>query len=209
MLAHYVSPPTNLSDREILMSNPQLPFSASDGVLPWTSRDGRELRIRHITPEDADRLVDFYTRLSERTRELRFATLMMNVPMERIIAEATRLATLNPKNADALVAILEEDGEDRIVAVARLAGAHGNTAEFALTVRDDFQGLGLGTYIFDLLVQVALVHGLKYLTAITLAENIGMLKIIRRVGFPVGIHTSHGESDVVIYLDDKKDNPAG
>ncbi|HYF64599.1 MAG TPA: hypothetical protein VD886_17370, partial [Herpetosiphonaceae bacterium] len=99
------------------MSNPQLPFSIGEGVLRWTSRDGRELRIRHIMPADAGRLVDFYTRLSERTRELRFATLMINVPMERVIAEATRLATLNPANAGALVAIAEEEGEDRIVAV--------------------------------------------------------------------------------------------
>ena len=175
-----------------------------EGTVNWVSRDGRPVRIRHIVPQDAARLVDIYTRLSDRTRELRFATIMINVSIERVVTEATRLTALNPEEANALVAIIDEEGEQRIVAVARLAGANETSAEFALTVRDDFQGQGLGAYIFDLLVQVALVRGLKYLTAIVSAENTAMIKIIRRVGFPIDIHTSYGESEVIMYLEGHK-----
>ena len=186
------------------MPAPTAPPLMGEGTVNWTSRDGRSVGIRHIVPHDAVRLVDFYTRLSNRTRELRFATIMINVPLERVVVEAARLTALNPEDANALVALFDEEGEERIVAVARLAGATATSAEFALTVRDDFQGQGLGSYIFDLLVQVALVRGLKYLTAHVLAENSAMIKIIRRVGFPIDIRTSYGESDVTMYLEGHK-----
>lgn len=179
-----------------------LHFPLGDGILPWTTKKGVSVRIRHIRSDDADLLVELYGRLSARTLELRFATMMVNVPLSTVLKYASRLATLNPENADALIALVDEDGEDRIVAVARLAGATKTTAEFAMLVRDDFQGHGLGTHMFDLLIQLALVRGLDTLTASVVAENIGMMTLIRRCGFPFTVHTSYGESDVVIYLGD-------
>ncbi len=178
-------------------------FPTGTSVLNWQSRSGTPVKIRHITAADAGRLVEMYGRLSERTLALRFATVVINVPMERVIQEATHLATLNPENADALVALIDEGGQDHIVAVARLAGADDISAEFAMTVRDDFQGQGVGSYLFDLLIQVALVRGLEYLTASVLAENRPMMELIRRSGFPVEVHTSHGESEVKLFLTER------
>ncbi len=175
-------------------------FPVGTGVLHWQTRGGIPVKIRHITADDAPLLVEMYGRLSERTLALRFATVVINVPIERVIQEATHLATINPENADALVALIDEGGQEHIIAVARLAGADAVSAEFAMTVRDDFQGQGVGAYMFDLLIQVALVHGLEYLTASVLAENRPMMDLIRRSGFPVEIHTSHGESEVKVFL---------
>lgn len=177
-----------------------LPFPLGHGILHWTTKQGTPLRIRHINADDAPLLVELYGRLSEHTLELRFATMMVNVPMSAVLAYSSRLATLNPENADALVAVVDEPDGERIVAVARLAGATAITAEFAMLVRDDFQGHGVGTFMFDLLLQLALVRGLETLTASVVAENTPMLTLIRRCGFPFNIHTSYGESDVVIYL---------
>lgn len=191
--------PLNLTIEEPTLPN-LTPFPQT-GLVHWTSKLGVELAIRHITPDDAKLLVELYGRLSPRTLELRFATIMINIPIERVIEESARLATLNHDHADALIALLNEDGEERIVAVARLAGADHIQAEFALLVRDDFQGHGVGSYMLDLLFQVALVRGLRYLKASVLAENTAMLRLIRRSGFPYHMHTSHGESDVTIYLD--------
>lgn len=178
-------------------------FPTGTSVLNWQTRSGTPVKIRHITADDAGRLVEMYGRLSERTLALRFATVVINVPMERVIQEATHLATLNPENADALVALIDEGGQDHIVAVARLAGADDISAEFAMTVRDDFQGQGVGSYLFDLLIQVALVRGLEYLTASVLAENRPMMELIRRSGFPVEVHTSHGESEIKLFLTER------
>jgi acetyltransferase len=175
-------------------------FPVGTSPLHWQTRSGTPVTIRHITADDAGLLVEMYGRLSERTLALRFATVVINVPVERVIQEATHLATLNPENADALVALIDEGGHEQIIAVARLAGANDVSAEFAMTVRDDFQGQGVGAYLFDLLIQIALVRGLECLTASVLAENRPMIELIRRCGFPSEVHTTHGESEVTIFL---------
>lgn len=175
-------------------------FPMSQAMLHWTARDGRDLIIRHIRSEDAVLLVELFGRLSPETVYLRFATYIINVPMKRVLQEATRFATLEPINADALVALYREDDTEHIIAVSRLAGATEESAEFALLVRDDFQAAGIGTMMFDLIVQVALVRDLKFLTASVVADNLPMIKLIRRLGFPYELHTSHGETEVVIWL---------
>lgn len=185
----------------------QLPFDEGSGSAHWISRDGHHLEIRHIRPEDAELLVDLYHRLSAESLAMRFATAMINVPLKRIIAESARLAAVDPMSGAALVALFQEPDGQHIVGVARLAGRQGTSAEFALTIRDDFQGQGLGTYLFDLLLQLALVRGLETVTASVLAENRPMLMLIRKVGFPFDIATSHGESDVTIYLQATKPDP--
>lgn len=170
-------------------------------ILPWHTKDGTLLHIRHILPSDAERLVDMFYQLSERTLSLRFAMAMVNVPVTRVIREATRLAVIDPASADALVALEPvASGPEQIVGVARLAGATATTAEFAMTIRDDYQGRGVGSFLFDLLIQVALARGLHTLTASVLAENRPMLTLIRRSGMPTRIATSHGESEVTMYL---------
>lgn len=171
-----------------------------NAVLRWYTKAGTPLLIRHIRPSDTSLLVDFFYHLSERTLSLRFATAVVNVPLERVVHEAAHIASLDPASADGLLALETIHGIDHIVAVARLAGATATTAEFAMTVRDDFQGHGVGSFLFDLLIQIALARGLHTLTASVLAENRPMLTLIRRAGFPIHIETSHGESEVVMYL---------
>ncbi len=186
------------TDRAGSDSDPPFPFG--HGEVRWETRKGTPLRIRHIRPSDTPLLVDFFYHLSERTLSLRFATVMINVPLERVIEEASRLATLNFYTADALVALEETALGSAIVGVARLAGISATSGEFAMTIRDDFQGHGVGSYLFDLLLQIALARGLETLTASVLAENRPMLALIRKSGLPFDIQTSHGESDVTIFL---------
>lgn len=92
-----------------------------DEQISYVTRDGRQVSIRPITPDDAGRLVDLYYRLSETTRRLRFHSMGRNVPLEMIEQEARWLSDLDPAKQAALVATVEEEGEERIVAVARLA----------------------------------------------------------------------------------------
>lgn len=182
------------------MNQSQTRFPHGDAVLHWTTRQGTPLRIRHITAADAPLLVELFTRLSAETLWRRFGQVMTSVPLAKVREQAAELSDLNPRDADALIAILDEGGQDRIVAVARLAGATDDSAEFALLVRDDFQGQGVGAFIFDLLIQVAMVRGLRALTAYVAADNEPMLALIRRSGLEYDMDTSHGETDVRIFL---------
>ncbi len=104
----------------------------------------------------------------------------------------------------ALIATVPEEGQERAVGVARMVRGSDDQAmaEVALVVRDDFQGEGLGTVLFDLLLQVALVQGIKRLCAVTLAENGAMRQLVRKAGLPCTSHTRLGETTMIIELSD-------
>ena len=172
-----------------------------DKQTTYVIRDGRQVTIRPIAPDDARLLVDLYYRLSEMTRRLRFHSMRQNVPLEEIEQEAKRLSDLDPANQAALVATIEEEGEDRIVAVARLARSEDPVeAESAIVVRDDFQRQGLGSHLLKLLVEVARAMNVKRLTAWVMAENLHMLHIVQKSGLDVSAETRYGETFISVPL---------
>lgn len=178
-----------------------VPYPLGHGQVGIATKTGKRVRIRHIVAGDAPLLVDLNRKLSPRTKWLRFFT-PVGIPEERLWDEATRLSDLDPLVHAALVAAIDEGGQEQAVAVARLIrdGALADSAEVAIVVRDDFQREGIGRTIFDLLVQVALVQGIKTLYAITLPENLGMQRLARGVGLPVSVRIQDGEMTITIHL---------
>jgi acetyltransferase len=181
-----------------------LPFPLGHGSVILTSRHGQAVRIRHILPEDAGLLVDLYKQLSPETRRLRFLSPLPELPDEILWPEAMRLSNINPLVEAALIGIVCDSTPEQSIGVARLARyeADAAVAEVAIVLRDDYQGQGLGTQLFDLLLQVALVRGLKQLQAVTLAENAAMRRLVRNSGLPFKHATSYGETTITITLTD-------
>ncbi len=182
-----------------------LPFPLGQGSVTVTSRRGRAVHIRHITAEDAARLVDLFNHLSPETRRMRFFSPRIDTPDDVLWPEAVRLADINPLVEAALIATVPEDGQEHAVGVARLIreAEGGPQAEVAIVLRDDYQGEGLGTMLFDLLVQVALVRGLKRLWAVSLAENEAFHRLVRNSGLPFTSQTLRGETTTTITLSDE------
>jgi acetyltransferase len=167
--------------------------------MPYVIRDGRQVTIRRITPDDVSRLVDLYYRLSDTTRRLRFHSMRQNVPLEETEALAERLSDLDPANEAALVVVVEEEGEERIVAVARLARSEDPAeAESAVVVRDDYQNQGLGTHMLKLLAETARSMSIERLTAWIMSENLHMLHIIQKSGLNVHAETRYGETYISV-----------
>ncbi|MFO7168135.1 MAG: GNAT family N-acetyltransferase [Chloroflexota bacterium] len=186
-----------------MASEEQRTFAHGDSRLMATTRRGRAVCIRHITPEDDELLVELYKRLSPETRRLRFMSQHQDPPDELIWREAHRLSELNPHLAAALIATaVEDDGRDHAVGVARLArdADDPTTAEVAIVIRDDFQREGLGTLMIDLIIQVAMAGGLRRIRAVSLAENEAVQRLVLRTGLPVTTTTSRGETTQIITL---------
>jgi RimJ/RimL family protein N-acetyltransferase len=186
-----------------------LPFPLGHGSVTATTRRGRVVQIRNILPEDAALLVDLYNSLSPETRRLRFMAPRPELPAEVLWPEAMRLSHINPLVQAALIAIVREAEQERAVGVAQLVRDDNDetTAEVAIVLRDDYQREGLGTLLFDLLLQVALVRGLRRLRAVTLTENVAMQLLVRKSGLPFSAYTSHGETTMLIALSDE--TPSG
>jgi acetyltransferase len=178
-----------------------VPYPLGHGQVGITTQIGKQVCIRHVTPQDAPLLAKMFGGLSLQTRWLRFFNAV-GIPQERLWDEATRLSDIDPRIEAALIATVEQDGETRVVAMAQMIRDESlaDVAEVAIVVSDDYQCQGIGRTIFDLLVQIALVQGIKRLWALTLPENLGMQRLARGVGLPVTTHTSEGEMIITIYL---------
>jgi GNAT superfamily N-acetyltransferase len=140
-----------------------------------TLHDGSEVRLRPISPDDGDRLIAFHEKLSPETQRLRFFGPHPHLS----VPEVQRFVRVD---GDRRVAVVAER-DDEIVAVARydLLGDTGE-AEAAFVVRDDLQGLGLGTLLLAELAARARANGVTSLVALTLPENRRMQRVLHGYG---------------------------
>ncbi|MBM3738479.1 MAG: bifunctional acetate--CoA ligase family protein/GNAT family N-acetyltransferase [Acidobacteria bacterium] len=147
----------------------------------FTARNGEEILIRPIRPEDEPAIVKFHETLSDRSvyfRYLQMLNLTQRVAHERLI----RICFIDYDREMALVA--ERDGAIQAVGRMRRTTSR-EDAEFALLVNDAFQGKGLGTAILSRLLDIARGEGIKRITADIHGENVPMLSIVRKLGFKI------------------------
>ncbi|NKZ74889.1 GNAT family N-acetyltransferase, partial [Rhodococcus hoagii] len=113
--------------------------------------DGGVVHLRPIVPEDADKLVEFHGKLSERTRYLRYFGPYPTMSNRDVV----NFTTVDHRNRVAFVAILG----DEIIAVGRyerlLDVGDGRSAEVAFVVADAHQGRGLGPILLEHLAGAA------------------------------------------------------
>ncbi|HEY3342365.1 MAG TPA: bifunctional acetate--CoA ligase family protein/GNAT family N-acetyltransferase [Anaerolineae bacterium] len=153
-------------------------------VEEWTMKDGKDVTIRPIRPEDEPLLVKFHQTLSDRTVFARyFQALNLN---QRIAHERlTRICFIDYAREMALVAEYKDaNGESHILGVGRLNKIHG-TAEgrFSIIVTDDYQHKGLGTELLRRLVDVAKQEHVEHVSADVLPSCDDMRRICEKVGF--------------------------
>ncbi len=130
--------------------------------------DGTRIRIRPVEPGDKPRLSAGLARLSRETVRRRFLAAKPRLSG----SELRYLTEVDGRDHLALVAVPEDDPE-RIVGVARCIrlAPGAATAEFAIVIGDDVQGLGLGTALTRALAQAAAAAGIERFSATALADN--------------------------------------
>jgi GNAT superfamily N-acetyltransferase len=140
-------------------------------------RDESWVGIRPIQPDDKDALLAGFRRLSPESRYKRFLT-----PMETLTSsQLAYLTEVDHSGHEALVAI-ELSSRD-IVGVGRyVREGESDRAEAAVTVADDWQGLGLGTALTRVLAGRAVEEGISCFTALLLADNAEMVGLLDSVG---------------------------
>ena len=154
-------------------------------ITPWTAKDGTQMVLRPIRPEDEPLLVKFHGTLSDRSVSLRYFHAMKytaRVAHERL----TRICFIDYDREMALVADRKnpETGEHEILGGGRLIKIRGTEdAEFALVVSDRFQGLGLGTELVSRLLQVGRDENIDRIFGDILPENAEMQRICEKLGF--------------------------
>ncbi len=149
-------------------------------VTSFTMRDGTQLTIRPIRPEDEPLIIDLHGRHSEHTIRMRFFSLVKTLSRDSLI----RLCHLDYDREMALAAVLPGEAGPMIVGVSRYY-LHPETgaAEFALVVGDAHQRKGLGRHLLARLIEIARERGVKKLVGQVLRENTPMLNLTASLGF--------------------------
>jgi len=165
-------------------------------VSPWVMKDGGQVTIRPIRPEDEPLMVRFHETLSERSVYLRYFHLM-NLEQRTTHERLTRICFIDYDREMALVAVRRnpETGESEILGVGRLMKIHGTQeAETAVLISDHWQGRGLGKELLSRLLLVAADDKLAKVVADILPDNRGVMRICEKLGFSL----KHSLDDEVV-----------
>jgi acetyltransferase len=149
----------------------------------WINWQGRQVLLRPIKPEDGAQHLEFFNALNE--DDVRYRLFM---PMREL--RRSQLARLTQIDYDREMAFIatREGGGGRVetLGVARAIVDPDNiAAEFAIIVRSDLKGQGLGPILLKKLVDYCRSRGTRELLGEALAQNERVIALARRFGFVV------------------------
>jgi acetyltransferase len=140
--------------------------------------DGTQLLIRPVRPEDEELVRRFFGHVTADDLRLRFFAPVKEIGHTFI----ARLTQLDYARAMAFIAIDEASGE--MVGGIRLhADANYENAEYAILVRSDLKGRGLGWLLMRMIIDYARSEGIRRIEGQVLRENTTMLTMCAELGF--------------------------
>src|SRR5712691_5895042 len=147
---------------------------------PATLRDGTGILVRPVCPEDEPLYGPFFAAVTPQDLRLRFFA-----PVKEFgHAFIARFTQIDYARAMALIAVEQSSGQ--MLGVVRLhADANYDTGEYAILVRSDRKGRGLGYLLMQMIIEYARAEGLKTIEGQVLGENTAMLAMCRELGFDI------------------------
>lgn len=141
-----------------------------------------DYRVRPIRSDDAERERAFILSLSPASR---FQRLMYTLrePSAEFVAQ---LVNVDQHRNAALVAVIGEGPEEKIIGVARYsADENGRDCEFAIAVADEWQCRGIGSDLAKKLFAYAAHEGFRSIYGTILASNQRMLELAEWLGLTI------------------------
>jgi GNAT superfamily N-acetyltransferase len=103
-----------------------------------------------------------------------------------------------------IVGLVGEEGQGRIIAEGRYLRIPGSSlAELVFVVDEEFQGRGVATYLYAMLIRLARERGLKGFTADVLFNNLAMMKVFHKGELPVQAQLESGVYHLTIPFESK------
>ncbi len=148
-------------------------------------KDQRPVTVRAVRPSDKGLIIEALRGLSAESIYFR----LFAAKKEFTDADLKEITEVDFLNVVALVAVLEQNGSDRIIGEGRYirSGEAGSVqkAEVALLVDDAFHGLGIASLLLKHLIAIAREAGITHFEAEVLHSNRSMLNILTRSGYPI------------------------
>ena len=155
-------------------------------------RNGRNVFVRPVRPDDEELFLEFLKRVSAEDLRLRFFAPIR----EFSHAFLAKLIQIDYARAIAFVAL--DAGTGEMIGVVRLhADANHETGEYAILLRSDLKGQGLGWELMRLTIEWARADGLSVVEGQVLRENTVMLDMARALGFKIRSDRSDHDMQIV------------
>ncbi|MDB5761526.1 MAG: family N-acetyltransferase [Herminiimonas sp.] len=163
----------------------------------WVSWLGQPLLLRPIMPEDGAAHIAFFNALDPEDVRLRMFIRMRELQP----AQLARLTQIDYDRDMAFIATRRRtNGQSETLGVVRaMADPDNEKAEFAVIVRSDVKGHGLGSLLMTKLIEYCRSRGTLEIVREALPQNIGVLNLVRRFGFE--IRPMPGDGVVTLRLD--------
>lgn len=160
-------------------------------------KNGGSVFVRPIRDTDGKLLLELFDKLYPNSIYRRFLTPLRMIPESLLF----KLTHVNYESDFALVAVIPENGKDAVIAVARYGYDPGDqVTDFAILVRDDWQGLGLGKCLLKDIFAIGREHGISCFVSLIDSNNHAMKQLIKSLDYPVRYSHRTGAIKVRIFV---------
>jgi acyl-CoA hydrolase len=160
-----------------------------------TFKGDLEVRFRPIKPSDEEEMRRLFYRFSEEAVYCRYFGHINSMPH----AKMQEYVNVDWSRIMSIVGLVDSGEQPRIIAEARYIREDSRPlAEVVFVVDEKYQDLGIATYLFKLLIQLAKERGLKGFTADVLFSNNSMMKVFRKGGLPIKAELDSGVYQLTI-----------
>jgi len=147
----------------------------------WVDWQGERILLRPIRPEDGAQHIEFFSRLTPEDIRMRMFVHMRELSPGQL----ARMTQIDYDREMAFIASrVRDDGTTETLGVARIVFDPDNIqGEFAVTVRSDLKGKGLGKLLMQKLIRHSRDRGTHEIVGETLSHNQALLGLVKSLGF--------------------------
>lgn len=161
-----------------------------------TLRNGLEVLIRALHPDDGERIAEAFAKLDHESVYTRFFG-----PKTGLTEQDYRtIRELDFDTRVALVVTIMEGGREIIIASGSYSRFAADAAEVAFLVEEDYHGLGIARRLLQHLGRIACERGLVRFEAEVLPYNNAMLKVFAASGWPMTKRSEDGAFHITLAL---------
>ncbi len=168
-------------------------------------KNGKTAEFRPLLPSDEIAYRNFFYSLQEKTIYMRFFYRMRCFSHEVI---QKHWASVDYHKSMSIIGLVQKGGHKEIIAIGTYAFDQDQQAEIAFVVREDYQGMGIASYLLAILEKIAKENQYTQFSAKVLRENAAMIQVFKKRYPNLKISTQNG-SEVLILMElaDSNNNP--
>ena len=159
-------------------------------------KDGLSIHFRPIKPSDEDPMRRLFYRFSDQAVYYRYFSPIKTMPH----AKMQEYVCVDYRRSMSIVGLLvSPTGKGHIAAEARyVRDADRPFADVAFVVDEEYQGKGVASFLYNLLIRIARDRGIAGFTADVLATNKAMMRVFEKGEFPIKAHVDSGIYELTI-----------